>query len=204
MSCIFRRHLVWWLPEIAAGVWKLCYPISPKGLACRLKHRRAKMLCSCSNHDCSVRFSESVSECPACGSEPGPPAVFPVKPASTAFGTLFTCLLLLFVGIEIWQVYCSPFSGRLFDVSVWHQQAGSESRDNPRARMVHDLEWRFLYRGMSQTDVIELLGQPDWHKSDHLYSYNVGMWSMFRVDYDSFDLHFDGQRKLVLTRCSQH
>ena len=97
----------------------------------------------------------------------------------------------------------SPFSGRLFDRDVWIAQTGSESADNPRASMVHDLKWRYLHTGTSREKVVELLGEPDWHKSDELYSYNVGRWSGFRIDYDSLDVVFVGDF-VICVRCVQH
>ena len=166
------------------------------------------MLVQRSNPDCTAQFADDCGECPSCCSAAGESVSVPLDESprnnrKQRFLLLFTLPLLLFAGSELCTVLFSPFSGRLFDQDVWHSQSGSDSADNPRASMVHDLEWRYLHAGMSRAQVVKLLGEPDWHKQPDRYSYNVGMWSGFRIDYDSLDVHFVGD-SLTHVRRVQH
>ncbi|MCU0707964.1 MAG: outer membrane protein assembly factor BamE [Pirellula sp.] len=97
-----------------------------------------------------------------------------------------------------------PFAGRYFDRELWHRFHEDDDPDNPRASMVTDLQWNYLKKGMTRSDVEELLGTPDFEKRDDVYSYNLGMWSGHRMDYDSLDIHFDADGKLADVRRLQH
>jgi len=57
---------------------------------------------------------------------------------------------------------------------------------------------------MSKSEVIQLLGTPDLKEEDNFLSYNLGMWSGFRMDYDSLDLKFSKNGTLVEYYRVQH
>ena len=165
------------------------------------------MLVHCSNPDCSAQCSDDRNACPSCGSLLGQPVEFRSSDRpnrrNKRFLALFVIPAVAFAGCQVTTLLFSPFSGRVFDRDVWHAQAGSEDSDNPRASMVHHLKWRYLLPGTSRSTVIQVLGEPDWEKQADVYSYNVGMWSGFRIDYDSLDIHFRGDT-VTHVRCVQH
>ncbi|APZ92131.1 hypothetical protein Fuma_01736 [Fuerstiella marisgermanici] len=166
------------------------------------------MLVHCSNPECSAQFADDRYACPSCGGKVGEPVTFPARltrrcDRNKRYLILFTIPLLLFGGCELFTFLCSPFSGRVFDRDVWLAQYGSRAADNPRASMVQHLKWAHLRTGMTRSEVVQLLGEPDWEKQMNLFSYNVGMWSGFRMDYDSLDVHFLGDY-LSHVRCVQH
>ena len=102
------------------------------------------------------------------------------------------------------RMWLDPFAGRKFNRDLWHQYDNNDDPDNPRASMVSDLRWRYLDTGMTRAEVEKLLGTPDFKKRDDMYSYNLGMWSGFRIDYDSLDIHFDPDGRLINVRRVQH
>ena len=108
------------------------------------------------------------------------------------------------VSINWIRIWLDPFAGRKFNRYLWHQYSSDDNPDNPRASMVSDLRWQYLDKGMTRTEVKELLGTPDFERRDDLYSYNLGMWSGFRIDYDSLDIHFDSNGRLINVRRVQH
>jgi len=87
---------------------------------------------------------------------------------------------------------------------VWLSQANIDDSDNPRAQMAADLQHRHIKLGISRQRVIELLGEPDWEKQENVFKYNLGMWSGYRMDYDSLDVYFDSDGLATGTRVIQH
>jgi len=97
-----------------------------------------------------------------------------------------------------------PFDNREFDQSVWLSMNKDMSPDNPRGEMFVDLKDRHLKEGMTQFQIKALLGEPDFKNEPRLLSYNLGMWSGLRMDYDSLDLVFSESGKLVEAYRVQH
>jgi len=97
-----------------------------------------------------------------------------------------------------------PFAGRQFDRDLWNELHGSEEPNNPRGKMVGDLRSRHLEAGMSREAVEELLGKPDWATYEYVWQYNLGMYSGYRIDYDSLDIHFDDDGRLSHIEIVQH
>jgi hypothetical protein len=91
-----------------------------------------------------------------------------------------------------------------FDQQIWKSVADSREADNPRYRMLTDLELNYLRKGMTAPEVETLLGEPDIEKSPEVYKYNVGMQSGLRMDYDSFNVYFDLNGKFTHTGMQQH
>ena len=96
------------------------------------------------------------------------------------------------------------FNDRTFDAALWKSFTNNDSPDNPRGQMFDDLSKRHLRKGLSKKDVEDLLGPADLKSEIDLWSYNLGMWSGFRVDYDSLDLKFNGEGRLVKFYRVQH
>jgi len=90
-----------------------------------------------------------------------------------------------------------PFSGRSFDRKIWLEFADDYVDDNPRASMIRDLQKEHLQVGMSRTEIIELLGEPETKFENSDFSYIVGMWSGFRMDHDGLELYFDQNGNLT-------
>lgn len=97
-----------------------------------------------------------------------------------------------------------PFDDRRFDRSVWLAMHGSQDRDNPRGPMARDVQRILLEAKMSRAQVREMLGSPDGHETPSLWQYTLGMWSGFRIDYDSLDVHFDDRGRATKVRVVQH
>src|SRR3990167_2740150 len=97
-------------------------------------------------------------------------------------------LICLSVGYVYFKVTKSDnaFKSRKFDEVLLLKYANSKEPKNPRGEMYYDLEKNYLYEGMDKTAVIELLGQPDSSLStNEIFSYNLGTWSGYRIDFDT-------------------
>ena len=97
-----------------------------------------------------------------------------------------------------------PVFQRRFDRDKWVASAKFPSPDNPRGRMVLDLKVRYLRKGLTPAEVIALLGPPEHKIGDIEYSYQLGMWTGFRMDYDTLDVRFSGSGGLTDARVVQH
>jgi hypothetical protein len=114
-------------------------------------------------------------------------------------GTFIACGLAFF---SVSGPFCpyDPFDNRAFNRSVWLAQANSPNPKNPRARMVSDIERHYIKPGISQQQVIELLGKPDFNKQqENVYGYILGAWSAFGVDYNWLVVHFDSNSLVTET-----
>ncbi|WP_041366540.1 hypothetical protein [Methylophaga frappieri] len=98
----------------------------------------------------------------------------------------------------------SPFNDKEFDQKVWLSMDTDWDPDNPRGKMYEDIVDNHLEKGMSKQQVVDLLGQPDLKNKSLLFSYNLGMWSGFRMDYDSLDLVFNSSANLEKFYRVQH
>lgn len=103
----------------------------------------------------------------------------------------FMIILSMFMSCSIFNSE-SDYSLAKFDSQVWKDY--NESSDNRRYEMIDDLFDNYLYEGMSQTEVSELLGTPHSESSDS-YTYYIG-WppnsgSLFRIDGDVLCIEFE-------------
>lgn len=105
--------------------------------------------------------------------------------------------VLAFCGYLYFVVLDDPFNNRDFDKEIWLKSHADMDPDNPRGEMYEDLVENHLSKGMSKTEIFGLLGQPDFQNTEDLMSYNLGMWSGMRIDYDSLDLKFTADGGLV-------
>lgn len=70
--------------------------------------------------------------------------------------------------------------------------------------MIGDLSKELMHRRPSRTEVVEWLGEPDFRNEPRLMSYNLGMWSGLRMDFDSLDIEFDEAGRVRHVRSVQH
>lgn len=69
--------------------------------------------------------------------------------------------------------------------------------------MANDIRNLLLRKGMTKLEVEQRLGKPD-HESSLKYQYVLGMCSGLGLDYDTLDIYFDSEGKLIDTAISQH
>jgi hypothetical protein len=100
-----------------------------------------------------------------------------------------------------------------FDRSVWLAHANDMAPDNPRGHMTTSLIEHLQRSSPTRAAVIELLGPAEDPCSQlasppssvaGCLSYNLGMWSGFRMDYDSLDIYFDRKDRFVAALMIQH
>ena len=72
-----------------------------------------------------------------------------------------------------------------------------------RGGMVHDLKTNILRAGLTKAEVEKLLGEPDSNRAN-IHEYLLGMCSGLQIDFDTLDVHFDSDSKLVKVYVVQH
>ncbi|WP_027158172.1 hypothetical protein [Methylobacter luteus] len=112
--------------------------------------------------------------------------------------------IVAFFGYIYFTLADDPFNNREFDREVWVSFYENMDPDNPRGEMYEDLVASHLRKGMKRMEVVALLGKPDVEDVKNLLSYNLGMWSGFRIDYDSLDIALSDDGVLVGVRRVQH
>ncbi len=109
------------------------------------------------------------------------------------------CLVVLF-----YPFLNNPFNDEKFNQAVWLQYHKSDDWNNPRGKMAEDLKKKILKAKMSRQEVLNMLGPPDFREEKVLLSYDLGMWSGFRIDGDSFDVYFDSSDHVEEILIVQH
>ena len=115
---------------------------------------------------------------------------------------LTTCIVILFFMIAyfcIWALpffFLTPFDDMRFNAQVWARQADTNDYKNPRGQMYEDLLENHLPRGITKEQVIQLLGEPDYSKSETLFRYNLGYWSGIGRHPDYLYVEFDVKGRL--------
>jgi hypothetical protein len=129
---------------------------------------------------------------------------------------LVSLAALAFFGlvVAIWSIVSdSPFDENDFDRTTWLGMAGDMDPDNPRGGMAAALIEKLESKKLPREAVLELLGPPDYPCSalrypagpvDTCLSYNLGMWSGFRIDYDTLDIYFNAENRVVRALTVQH
>lgn len=69
--------------------------------------------------------------------------------------------------------------------------------------MAHDITTHVLRLGLPKTEVEKRLGVPDYNRAN-AYAYFLGMCSGLRMDFDTLDVHFDSEGRLVKAFVVQH
>ncbi|WP_139271084.1 hypothetical protein [Atopomonas hussainii] len=92
-----------------------------------------------------------------------------------------------------------------FDRDEWVRPVtNQESAGCYRGAMVEDLIARHLFVGMRRSDVVALLGQPDYRSGAGELQYVLGMCSGVGFDYDYLNIYFDGAGGFVSAKVFQH
>ncbi|MBW4622742.1 MAG: DUF3192 domain-containing protein [Cyanosarcina radialis HA8281-LM2] len=87
-------------------------------------------------------------------------------------------------------------SNATFRSQTWKQATLDEKGNGPRCNMVEDLMKNHLRIGMSEDEVIEILGKPDFTlKQERTLGYALGRCG-YSIDIDEFRLIFDATGKL--------
>ena len=97
-----------------------------------------------------------------------------------------TSLALLLASLTV--AACQEQRG--FDPQKWKADAGCPSHESDRRGMISHLEEAYLRSGMSELEVIALLGEPE-ERRDVTFIYCLGRGF---IDYDSFHITFDAER----------
>lgn len=82
----------------------------------------------------------------------------------------------------------------VFDKARWAAETKAKPSQNRRSLMTDDLGKR-LRTGMSEAEIVELMGPPD-SRRDRRLIYNLGMPG-FGVDYDHYVVEFDAAGKVT-------
>ena len=118
---------------------------------------------------------------------------------------VLACVIVLaFIGVQKCLTANTPFDDRLFDSALWKSATHKFERDNPRGQMYDDLRHHYLKKGLDKQAVLNLLGPPDIKSDDSLFNYNLGMWSGFRIDYDTLNIAFNSKGKVARVYRVQH
>ena len=113
-------------------------------------------------------------------------------------------LVLALLCWQIWVFLEGPFRTTRFDAIEWRNAKKTpDDWSCYRGGMAHDIGSRLLRNGQSQTEVKALLGEPDRFKATH-FEYVLGMCSGLRIDFDTLDVHFSTDGKLVRIATVQH
>jgi hypothetical protein len=113
---------------------------------------------------------------------------------------LLAITVVLFTKRIILPYVMGPYYESKFNREVWINE--EKYRENkwysPRIKMIADLRKNYLKKGMSQTAVRELLGEP-LKKQDDLLVYPIGA-RMNRIDPDFLEIYFDLNGHLIETK----
>ena len=101
-----------------------------------------------------------------------------------------------------------PFDNRRFSADVW-RAAGKYDPDE-RARMSRDIIRRVVRPGMSEKQVVELLGPPERVRDTRcpdnepltdrrLYEYGIANWTFQRMDDAFLFIHIDRTDRVLMT-----
>ncbi len=113
-------------------------------------------------------------------------------------------LAVAFVGWQYWL-----FNGGIFRTSNFNEvewKSLSKTTDDSscyRGGMAHDIKTNILRAGLTKTEVERLLGAPDFNRDD-ISEYSLGMCSGLRIDFDTLDVHFNPEGRLVKVQVVQH
>jgi hypothetical protein len=124
----------------------------------------------------------------------------------TVFG-LVTGLLVVavaFVGWQIWLFKGGVFRTSSFNEAEWKSLARKTTDASCyRGGMAHDLKTNILRTGLTKAEVEKLLGEPDSSRVT-FHEYFLGMCSGLRIDFDTLDVHFNSEGRLVKVQVVQH
>lgn len=101
----------------------------------------------------------------------------------------------LIVGYLGWLMFSSPFSHAEFDQRAWALITPATDNSCARGAMVDSLLKEHVQIGMQKSQLVALLGKPDYDHGGEA-SYELGYCQTF-VDPDTLDFYFDQQGALT-------
>lgn len=124
-----------------------------------------------------------------------------------AVSLLGSALVFIFCALVSVTLVNGPYHSARFDSVKW--QAGIPSDRNStecyeRAAMAEDLQRELRWRRPARDEVIAMLGKPDSTSGTNQLSYDLGMCSGLRIDYDTFEIRFDPSGKVSDAFMQQH
>lgn len=124
----------------------------------------------------------------------------------TVFGRVTGLLVVAFafVGWQIWFFKGGVFRTSSFNEAEWRSLARKTTDASCyRGGMAQDLKTNILRIGLTKVEVEKLLGEPDSIRVT-FHEYFLGMCSGLRIDFDTPDVHFDSEGRLVKVQVVQH
>jgi hypothetical protein len=129
------------------------------------------------------------------------------KRTAIVVGGLVAAALLLLIALQALLFYAmfvrNPFDDEPFDRDIWLRARTPTSGPDPRGPMAEDLCERFLGPGTSRMAVHALLGEPDrsWDDEEKLQVdfYNLGHWSLLKMEPDYLQIHYDQEDEIAWT-----
>jgi len=94
-----------------------------------------------------------------------------------------------------------------FSSSIWKREVDIDRRDNARGGMIHSLLSEYLWEGMSDAEIREVLGPPDLERKEgrsRWLLWGLGLHSGFKIDIDYLELRFDSTSGLRTAVVQQH
>lgn len=124
------------------------------------------------------------------------------------FCTFVVTAMILASGFLAWQYWLYKggiFRTSYFNKGIWTSlnKAGTSNSSCYRGGMAHDIKTNVLHVGLARANVEQLLGAPDIVK-DETYEYFLGMCSGLRIDFDTLDVQFDSEGRVLKVEVVQH
>jgi hypothetical protein len=113
-------------------------------------------------------------------------------------------VVVAFVGWQYWLLNGGVFRTSSFNEVEWKSlKRKSGDFSCYRGGMAHDIKTNILRTGLTKTEVERLLGEPDFNRID-VHEYFLGTCSGFQIDFDTLDVQFDSEGRLVKVQVVQH
>lgn len=96
----------------------------------------------------------------------------------------------MFIFFVLFEPYFNNYSNRTkFDSEKWQNWEENEATLSLRWNMIADLETKYELIGMKDSEILELLGEPN-SKSDNEWTYYLGM-AGYGIDIGTLHLSFN-------------
>jgi hypothetical protein len=111
-------------------------------------------------------------------------------------------------------LFIDPLHGTKFTREAWIEAGQGRSNweiheeeiDCLKGAMVGDLKKNYLIKNVTtKKDVKQFLGEPEYlNHIDSGFRYDIGMCTGFKIDYDTLDIFFDKDDKIIDIFVVQH
>lgn len=109
---------------------------------------------------------------------------------------LGTWVVLYWVVSWVRLIFNDPTNDWWFDEKIWKANSNTQGLENPRGKMLYDLEHRLLTKGMPRKQVFLLLGKPNGHMDSTQFVYHAGYSGMLMPDLNQLFVEFDQHGRL--------